>query len=412
MSAVGEAPRTFSARMVAALVLLSAFSLLAVMALSAYAPELRSTDNPQANAYSKSAIGFAGLMRLLQDCDIPVKIDRGRAAHEQIAQASLTVLAPTLVNSASQLRETGAPGARLLILPKWIAVPDPLHSDWVMKVSKLDAKLIAENILDPVTTKPALSRRTDTARIALKAPLPSFHPRIPSKTGKIDSLQTISGAGLAPLVRDAKGDAILAQIAGTQTYILADPDLMNTQGIRDLSTARAAVALIEQMRVGDGPVVFDVTLNGFGSSPNFFALAFRPPFLGATICALLTAFLIGLHAMSRFGTPAAPPPAFALGKQALAGNTADLIRVMGREPGMARRYAQVTRNTVLKAMGARRDVSAGQAQILFGSLELRLPPEDRFASLAAEAAQPSTRAHMLKIAQRLYLWRRGITHEH
>src|SRR6185437_940886 len=47
MSAGGETPRTFSARMVAALVLISAFSLLAVMALSAYAPELRSTDNPE-----------------------------------------------------------------------------------------------------------------------------------------------------------------------------------------------------------------------------------------------------------------------------------------------------------------------------------------------------------------------------
>jgi hypothetical protein len=52
MSAAGEAPRTFSARMVTALVLISAFSLLAVMALSAYAPDLRSTDNPEANAFS------------------------------------------------------------------------------------------------------------------------------------------------------------------------------------------------------------------------------------------------------------------------------------------------------------------------------------------------------------------------
>jgi hypothetical protein len=411
MSAGGETPRTFSARMVAALVLISAFSLLAVMALSAYAPELRSTDNPEANAFSKSAIGFSALLRLLQDCDIPVKISRG-ATHEQISQASLTILAPTLANSAGQLREAGLPGARLFILPKWTAMPDPLRSDWVMKVSTLEAKLITGNILDPLTTKSALSRRAGNVRIALKAPLPSFHPEIPPKTGKIDSLQTISGPGLSTLVRDAKGDAVLAQIAGTQTYILADPDLMNTQGIHDLSTARAAIALIQQMRVGNGPVVFDVTLNGYGSSPNFFGLAFRPPFLGATICALLTAFLIGLHAMSRFGTPAAPPPAFALGKEALAGNTADLIRVMGREPAMARRYAQVTRNIVLKAAGVRRDLSAEQVQILFKGLERDLPAEERFAALAAESAQPSTRAHMLGVAQRLYQWRRGITHEH
>lgn len=412
MSAPGEAPRAFSARMVTALVLISAFSLLAVMALSAYAPELRSTDNPEANAFSKSAIGFAGLIRLLQDCDIPVKIGRGRSAPERIGQASLTILAPTLANSPSQLREAGAPGARLFILPKWMAMPYPFHSDWVMKGSTLDAKLITENILDPITTKSAISRRADNAPIALKAPLPSFYPSLPTKTGKIDSLQTVSGDGLAALIRDARGGAVLAQIAGTQTYILADPDLVNTHGIHDLSTAQAAVALIRQMRVGNGPVVFDVTLNGFGSSPNFFALAFRPPLLGATICALLTAFLIGLHAVSRFGTPAAPPPAFALGKRALAGNTADLIRVMGREPAMARRYAQVTRNIALKAMGMQRDLSAEQANALFSGLERQMRGDERFAALAAESAQSSTRAHMLKVAQRLYQWRRGITHEH
>ena len=116
--------------------------------------------------------------------------------------------------------------------------------------------------------------------------------------------------------------------------------------------------------------------------------------------------------MSRFGTPAAPPPAFALGKEALAGNTADLIRVMGREPAMARRYAQVTRNIVLRAAGVRRDLSAEQVRILFKGLERDLPAEERFAALAAESAQPLTRAHMLGVAQRLYQWRRGITHEH
>lgn len=412
MSISGEASRTFNAPLVAALVLISVFSLVAVLALSAYAPELRTTDNPEANAFSKSAIGFAGFVRLLKDCDIPVKIGRSRAGREQIGQSSLTIVAPTLANSASQLREVGAPGARLFILPKWTVMPEPFHADWVTKVSMLNAKLVTENVLDPLTSKSALSRRTDNARIALKAPLPSFHPQMPPTTGKMDSLQTISGPGLSPLIRDARGEAILVQIAGTQTYILADPDLMNTHGIHDLATARVAVALVQQMRVGNGPVTFDVTLNGFGSSPNFFGLAFRPPLLGATICALLAALLIGLHAMSRFGRPVTPPAAFALGKQALASNTADLIRFMRREPAMARRYAQTTRSIVLKALGARRDLSAEQAQALFSGLERHLSADVRFAALTAESAQSSTRAHMLKVAQRLYRWRRGITHAH
>jgi len=411
VSAAGEAPRTFSARMVTALVLISAFSLLAVLALSAYAPELRSSDNPQANAYSRSAIGYAGLMRLLEEYGVPVKIGRDKPLQAKISGASLTILAPTLINGAKQLQDTGLPGARLFILPKWLAFPDPLHDNWVMKSEPMGTKLVDDAILAHLSKKAKLSRAKGITPAVLNEPLPSFHAALPKRTGKIDSLQTLSGENLSPLVRDAKHNVILAQINGTQTYILSDPDLMNTQGLNDLATARAAIALIQQMRVGNGPVVFDVTLNGYGASPDFFGLAFRPPFLGATICALLTAFLIGLHAISRFGTPRPPPPAFALGKRALAGNTADLIRVMGREPAMTQRYAQVTRNLVLKALGARRDLSPEQTNALFGGLERRLATGGHFAEIAAESAQTTTRAHMLKVAQRLYQWRRGITHE-
>lgn len=411
MSAVGEVPRTFNVRMVTALVLISAFSLLAVMALSAYAPELRSQDNPQANAYSRSAIGYAGLMRLLEDCGIPVKIGREKLLRTTTSDASLTILAPTLMNNAKQLRETGLPGARLFILPKWIAFPDPLHDNWVMKSQPMSTELIGRTILDGLAKKSKLARTKANARTSLYAPLPSFDPNLPKQTGKIDQLQTVSGDNLAGVVRDAKNNIVVAQVSGTQTYILSDPDFLNTQGIHDLATAHAAVALIQQMRVGNGPVVFDVTLNGFGSSPDFFGLLFRPPFLGATICAFLTALLIGLHAISSFGTPPPPPPAYALGKQALAGNTADLIRVMGREPAMTQRYTTVTRNLVLKALGARRDLSPEQTNALFGGLERRLPAGARFAEIAAESTQTTTRAHMLKVAQRLYHWRRGIMHE-
>ncbi|HVP86160.1 MAG TPA: DUF4350 domain-containing protein [Rhizomicrobium sp.] len=411
MSAAGEAPRTFSVRMVTALILISAFSLLAVMALSAYAPELRSQDNPQANAYSRSAIGYAGLMRLLEDCGVPVKIGREKPLRATTSQASLTILAPTLMNTAKQLRETGLPGARLFILPKWIALPDPLRDNWVMKGEPMGTKLIEQTVLEGLAKKSKLMRAKGNAPVTLYAPLPSFQPAFPNHSGKIDRLQTVSGGNLAGVVRDAKNNIVVAQVSGTQTYILSDPDFLNTQGIHDLATARAAVALIQQLRVGNGPVVFDVTLNGFGSSPDFFGLLFRPPFLGATICAFLTALLIGLHAISRFGTPPPPPPAYALGKQALAGNTADLIRVMGREPAMTRRYATVTRNLVLKSLGARRDLGPEQTNALLGGLERRLPSGMRFAEIAAESTQTNTRAHMLKVAQRLYHWRRGIMHE-
>src|SRR5688572_32238901 len=47
-----------------------------------------------------------------------------------------------------------------------------------------------------------------------------------------------------------------------------------------------ALPIFENLREGTGPVIFDLTLSGYRRSPSLLRLAFEPPLLGATLCAL------------------------------------------------------------------------------------------------------------------------------
>lgn len=409
-------PRLMTSRMAVGLVLVSIFSLCALVALSAYAPDLRPESDGGTHVLSTSAVGFAGLRRLLEASGIPVEIDRGFFAREG-RRASLTIRTlPQLPKGGASGTEVGRAsprirqlGAQLDISPKWLTAPDPERRDWVRKVIALP---LAPPIVKGGRRFSLLNRRKGVTPVALQ-PNPRELPGMaPARIAPVDQLQTMQAGNLTPVISAALGQAVLLRMQQTHLYVLSDPDLMNNHGLRDEATARAALAIIEQLREGDGPVVFDVTVNGFRRSPSLLRDALEPPFLGATIAALLAALLMGVHAFSRFGTPPAPPRHFALGKQALADNTAALVRNMGREAGMARRYAQATRAMVLEALGIRRELSAEQADALLAKIEKAAHTDEAFAALALDAEFAHNGGDLIRTARKLYEWRQGMTGEH
>src|SRR6185312_6284878 len=152
----------------------------------------------------------------------------------------------------------------------------------------------------------------------LKSQVPAFEPDWPVKPVSIDRLQTISGAGLVPEIVDDEGKAVLVRVGDTQTFILAEPDLLNNAGLADRNTAGIGYWIVNGARLGEGTIWFDATLNGFKRSPDLLRAVFSPPLLGATLCVLLAAAFLGFHAMSRFGSPKAPDRIYAFGKRALA----------------------------------------------------------------------------------------------
>jgi hypothetical protein len=392
----------FSARTVIALLVAGVFAFSALVVLSAYAPDLRGGADGGAHALSRSAIGFSGMSRMLKALGDPVVI--GRDVHVRTASTSLLVLTPGEDAKADALYDLTTSGPTLVVLPKWATEPDLTMPGWVRKVEPLKPDL-AGKLLEKRVGAMAIARDAGVAPSRL-----SGLPGGDLVTGPIDQLQTLTAQGLVPVVQDARHRTLLARTADSQVFVLSDPDLMNTQGLKDLATARAGVAIVEALRRADGPIVFDVTLNGLGRSRNLAKLAFEPPFLGATLCLAAAALLMALQALTRFGAPRQAGRAIALGKRALADNSAALIRLARREPRMAGRYLDLTRAAVAKALGASRLDEAELTAMLDRQAE-RSGARHRLAALTAEADMVKDRAGLMRLAHNLYQWKTEMTGE-
>jgi hypothetical protein len=404
-----EKSQLVSPRVAIGLVVVSVLSLIAFFALSAYEPEMRDDTGGDNHALSRSAIGFAGLRILLNADGIDNVIDRGPAPRDP-AHSSLTIATPPGFIGDDELTElVKTPGDKrqwLIILPKWVPFGDPLVHGHVMK-GPMFSHGDVERILKELSKTTKIARHWGNFAPRLEARAGSIDA-LPSGLAKVDALQTISGPDWQKLIANADGGAVLAKLNGYPIYVLADPDLMNTQGLHDLPTAAMAVSIIQDLRASGGLVHFDVTLNGLGTSPSMLRKAFEPPFLGATLCAILAAALMAFHAAVRFGTPPTAPPVYARGKAALVNNAADMIRMLHREPRMAARYAVTTRNLALRALGVRRALDASDSEALFKDLEGQ--SQLSYSALMQETQQVTSRAALVTLARKFYEWRQGMFH--
>lgn len=393
----------FDVRTVVALVMAGVFAFAAFVVLTTYAPELRSGRDGRAHALSRSAVGFAALVRLAGDTGIPVEIDRGRGGS---GGDGLRVLTPEPGGDAKAIADTIAAkqeGVTLVVLPKWRVGPVVGRSGWVSRIGLLDSRettaMFHKAQQLPVTRRPGASR---PRLVDVQDP---GSGDVPSRIGKIDSLQVFAPSDrYETLVSDGQGNGVLVRMRGDAgLFVLSDPDLFNTQGLSDLARARMALRILEVLR-GGGPVVFDLSINGFRASPSLLKLALEPPFLAATLCAIAAAALMGWHAAARFGAPRRTGRALALGKTALADNSAALLRLAKREHRMAGPYAQLTIEAAARAVGAPRGLDQAQTVALLDRLSAKadMPPPSR---LLAEAERVKDPAGLVRLARRLHDWR-------
>jgi len=406
MSEAGSS-RLISPALAIGLAIVSALSLVAYVALSAYAPDFRNESNGEAHVLSSSAIGFAGLKILLGEEGVPTVVDRGTLVGNS-RQVALTILTPGITSSSSRIKSLCKNDTCLIVLPKWIPFGSPLQRGYVMKSAPFPGTT-TQTLLYAFVKDTKVAQAKGTASPVLASPvgwlpLETLRRRI----APIDFLQTLSGTGWIPEI-SGSGGLLLGRLANSEIYVLADPDVLNTHGLKDLATARLASAIIDKLRFGPGPVSFDVTLNGLGESPDILRNMFAPPFLGATLCALIAALLVFWHALSRFGAPERAEPGLGLGKRALIENTAALVRMMRREPRMAPRYAIVMRTLVLRSLGLGRRMDPAQIDFVLGALERR-SAGDSFSALSAEAQTVRNRSDLLRISERLFRWRERIIH--
>lgn len=389
----------FAPAIAAALVAAGILSFLFYVVFAAYAPDPSGDTDGRANALSRSAVGFAAFAELLRQQGVPVIVSRG-LSDVQYARASLIIFTPSLAQKPNDVIAVTPREPKLVVLPKWSVIADQAHPGWVAKLGLYPERLFG---LDKSTT---LTRQPGAAPVDLHNGLHNTD----TKTGAIESLQTIAGPGWTNYVTVAHGHALVSRLPNTGIYVLSEPDLLNTQGIRDLANAKAGAEIVQSLRKNNGPVVFDVTLAGYRRSPNFLRLIFEPPLLGATLCALAAALLMAVHAAVRFGAPEKAGRVFALGKYALVDNSAALIALARREHRVVLRYAAAIRHRVARFVGITDGHSEAEISELLDRLQPRNAGVQRFSEMFEQAGKARSQAEALNVARKLYRWGEVMIH--
>lgn len=400
-----ESSPVFRARTAITLVLVGVVAFSAFVTLLAYAPDLGRDVRCRANVYSKCAIGFAGLAALVKNDGAPTLVSHSKLPAGRTEGLLIVTPEPGMGADVGSL-EFGGP--ILVVLPKWNVVADPDRASWGRKVGLLaPEEMPRKDLLDTVN----VARRTGAAPQRLDGAAGSPFEGMSLQTGPVQSLQTMQANGWTPVLTDAAGETVMAQAPSSRIFVLSDPDLMNTQGLANLDTLTSAVAIVRTLRTGDGPVMFDVSLNGYKSERSPLRLMFDPPFLAVTLCFVAAMILAGLQSAFRFGPVRRPQRAFALGKEALTDNSAQLIRLAKREPNMAPGYLALTQKAAARAVGAPRELTGDALTRFLDRMAAQRGLTDTLTGLGAEAGHVAGRAGLTALAARVYRWRLEMTRE-
>lgn len=406
--------RLMGTGLIVGLLLIGLFSFSALIGLTGYADDLRDKNNGQAHALSNSAIGFVGLRSLLEDTGQKVFLDPTEASN--FADYDLRLYTLTSAYQTDSLDELNTQSPKLVVLPKWNVTLAPKTAGWVRKLpfaEVVNVKGLASN-LESFAGDISLSQAEDK-----KETLPDEHTFTLTETdavysNRIPHLQTMKGEGLIPLVVTQSGEVILAKLENTQSYLLSDPDFLNTSGLKTRSGARFALDMLTF--ISDQNLteryVFDLSIHGIGGRRNMIKLFTQPPFLGVTLLLIALLVLIAWQAFLRFGDARRGSAEdfgedFHMGPQSLTRTTADFLAIAKREPSVAEGYASLIRHHALTALHLPgRDSQHREESLDRREAKKALAPT--FAELNLQAQSATTRQDMLDAAKALQDWKKDI----
>jgi hypothetical protein len=399
MSDTSASASPISARVAAILIAVAAISFGAVLVMAGWAPEMRDRNQAGDHPYSTSAIGYNGLVRLLESVDYPVEVSRLESDLESRSWGLMIITLPAY-GGLYVLDDKNLLPTTLAVLPKWSGITDPMNATRQADTSFIDARDLNDT-LRVVYPQAEILRVPVPGRIETPFGETTIKPDVRLQLIKDPSLETIIGTD---------GGALLAYDATRGVYLLSDPDMLNTFGLARRENARFAVQLIDFLRYdAEEPILLDATLHGFERSENLLKMLFSVPYIGATLVALAAALLLGWAATIRFGPPLSEARAIALGKQALADNSAGLVTMARREAKMAPGFLALVRRRLAREIGAPKTLTEAQVSDMFD----RLGPDPEtgrvFSQMEAELKEPATgREDLLAKARALYRWRKEI----
>lgn len=383
--------------------------------------------NGGAHAASNALPGFSALTALLERRGHEVRLSREGAA---LDDAALLVVTPGQFSDAEQLNDLIAErryqGPTMLALPKWGAFPLPEDDrieaeegwvilldiwppSWIGDVEQLADIELASGETGGWSGMGLSGALPDSEQVQaiLEESVSDFYPLVSDTEGDMLAAWHYNG-GYYPALAEASGERFFEEVpegidqAAYPLVVVAEPDLMNNYGLADETRARLAVGLIEAtMGEDDLPIVFDLTVPGLGSSENLLTLAFRPPFVAATLCLILAALLIAWRGLARFGPARAEQPALAQGKLQLARNGAALIERARRWHLLGSPYAELVTARTARILGLRETGQAAREAAIDHALQLRNLPGATFSETAARLRGARRPAELVRAAAAL-----------
>lgn len=406
--------RLMGTGLIIGLILIGLFSFSALIGLTGYADELRSKNNGQAHALSNSAIGFAGLKTLLEESGQSLFLDPNEAAHSSLYDLRLYTLTSSFQTDV--LDELNPQSPKLIILPKWNVVLVPKTAGWVRKApiqEVLTPEILASN-LKAFAGDISFTQAKDDNETLSKDYRFTLLPTKVDYSARVPRLQTVEGEQLEPLIVTESDQIVLARIKNTQSYLLSDPDFLNTSGLKTRSGAKFAVDILGYLSDQNltERYVFDLALHGIGGSRNMIKLFTQPPFLGVTLMLIIFMGLLAWQAFLRFGDAKRGSDEdfggdFHMGPQSLTRTTAEFLAIAKREPSIAKEYATLVRQQALKALHLpARDHKIRETALDRRETKKELDPT--FAELKLQAQSAASRQDMLEVAKLLQDWKKEI----
>lgn len=324
------------------------------------------------SAFSRSAIGYAGIADVLHQLGIDVVKSRYDSLGK-LTPGSVLVIAEPRPSPATErtIRTLLKADTILLILPKWTGEPSRKKSGWLG-----EAELLSR--ADAIWLLHFVAQRADVVRVDQASWTTNMLGITPTLQAPI---QLMRSGGLRPVIGDSDG-MLLGEVsqgsgqflllsdplkplqrgaAATRKrtiWVLSDPDIMANHGFAAEGNAALAGAMIKHLLAGSGRVVFDETLHGFVSAPaGPLLLLFRFPFIVATIQGMIAIALLLWATLGRFGAPQPAPPPMSAGRLGLLQNIAKLVEFTGHHEVMVRRYVFETVRDVARQLHAPRGLS-------------------------------------------------------
>jgi hypothetical protein len=375
------------------------------------------------STFSVSALGHAAAARFLRDAGLGVSTRQSRGGAGIDKDHPLVLAEPASVvrsiaegeRFAAAWEEAGRRGAlRLVVLPKWRGEPKADDPRWLGHAW----------LLPPATARGALEL----------LPLPAAAPRLAARHDLVDTCRAgwdgpgifavdlrhaqllAPAAGLEPEVA-CPGGLLVARLparsaAEPATFVLADPDVLNNQGLGRADHAALLYSLLATRMAAHG-VVFDETIHGYYREPGLLAEALRFPLVLAVLASLVFSALAIWAGSGRLGKAVPPPPAVAAGKGVLIDTTAALLSAGGHSGESLARYARETLRDVAAASFLPPDLAdrerVDRLARLAATRNVAVDLPALLARIAAAAATRGGDAHVLTLARHLHRFRVEMT---